>query len=66
MTPELFTTTATAWSLFLLAGAGIAALPWTAEELRDSAGAFRALAGLVVRPLRRTVPVAAPVVVPTC
>lgn len=67
MSAELFTTTASAWSVLLVAGIGIAALPWSAAEVRQSAAAFVALPRLLLSlSVRRPVvePAAEPATVP--
>lgn len=48
MTTDWIATTLGAWGLLLVAGTGIAALPWTDRELRASATAF-ATAGRLIR-----------------
>lgn len=45
---DLIATTMTAWGLFMIAGVGIAALPWTDDELRASARAFATVGRAVV------------------
>jgi len=49
---EIMITTAAAWGVFLVAGAGVAVLPWTDREAREVTTALAALPS-VVRGLAR-------------
>ena len=50
---EIIVTTAAAWGVFLVAGAGVAVLPWTDRESREVTTALAAIPG-IVRRLTRT------------
>jgi len=59
--PALLDTIASCWGLLLVAGVGIAALPWTDAELRASGAAMQEAALAPLRLLwRRRAPVLAP------
>ena len=49
---EIMITTAAAWGLFLVAGAGVAVLPWTDREAREVTTALAAVPGVVRRLIR--------------
>ena len=46
---EIMITTAAAWGLFLVAGAGVAVLPWTDREAREVTTALAAVPSTVRR-----------------
>ena len=46
---EIMITTAAAWGVFLVAGAGVAVLPWTDREAREVTTALAAIPSVVRR-----------------
>jgi hypothetical protein len=49
---EIMITTAAAWGVFLVAGAGVAVLPWTDREAREVTTALAAVPSVVRRLIR--------------